>query len=154
VLCVSILLPAPPGGRIIRVWIFTVIPIVAAALAILCAVAPSTGRLIWLALAFSALSVVLSPVASGEWFYQRTEQPAYDAAVARGDFTSFDDFLAQHDPHRPQRMIAGSMALLAVLSLLALLRHWAPRRRIPATLSAAVSATVVVAAVTSIFLVR
>lgn len=135
-------------------WIFTAVPIVTAALAILCAILPSAGRLIWVTLAFAVLSVVLTPMASGEWFYQRTEESAYDAAVASGQFTSFDDFLARHDPHRPQRMIAGSLALLVALSVLALLRHRARRGGVSNVLTALTSAGVVAVAVASVFLVR
>ncbi len=145
-----------------RVWIFTVIPIVTAALAILCAVLPATGRLIWVALAFAVLNIVLTPLASGEWFYQRAEEQAYDAAVTSGQFTTFDNLIARHDPHRPQRMIAVSVALLAALLMLALVRHRAskgnaskgnaskgnaPKGNAPKALSLAVSVTVVAVAV-------
>jgi len=140
-----------------RVWIFTVIPIVTAALAILCAVLPATGRLIWVALAFAVLNIVLTPLASGEWFYQRAEEQAYDAAVTSGQFTTFDNLIARHDPHRPQRMIAVSVALLAALLMLALVRHRASKGNAskgnaskgnaPKALSLAVSVTVVAVAV-------
>ena len=146
-----------------RVWIFTVIPIVTAALAILCAVLPATGRLIWVALAFAVLNIVLTPLASGEWFYQRAEEQAYDAAVTSGQFTTFDNLIARHDPHRPQRMIAVSVALLAALLMLALVRHRAskssaskgnaPKGNAPKALSLAVSVTVVTVAVAAAVLV-
>ena len=144
-------------------WIFTVIPIVTAALAILCAVLPATGRLIWVAVAFAVLNIVLTPLASGEWFYQRAEEQAYDAAVTSGQFTTFDNLIARHDPHRLQRMIAVSVALLAALLMLALVRHRASKSsaskgsaskgNAPKALSLAVSVTVVTVAVAAAVLV-
>jgi len=130
-----------------RVWIFTVIPIVTAALAILCAVLPATGRLTWVPLPFPLLNIVLTPLASGEWFYQRAEEQAYDAAVTSGQFTTFDNLIARHDPHRPQRMIAVSVALLVALSMLALVRRRVSQGNAAKALSLTVSVTVVAVAV-------
>lgn len=113
------------------------VPMLTAVLGIACALRPSARRLLWPTLALAAANVVLTPLTSGEWFYQRAEDPAYEQAVARGDFAAYDQLLRGHDPHLHPRMVAMAVALLVSLVVLGVLR----RRGV----SPAVSALAVVA---------
>lgn len=100
---------------------FAVLPLLTAALAIGCALWPPARRFVWIALALAVLNVVLTPLTSGEWFYQRVEESAYRQAVVSGKFTDFDGMLAGHDPTRLRRMLVLSGGLLASLLVLAVL---------------------------------
>lgn len=102
--------------------IFAALPILTAVLAIGIALWPPARRFIWPVAALAAINVILTPLTSGEWFYQRTEDASYEQAVAKGDFTAFDRLLTQHDPHLSPRMIAMAVALLIALVGLAVLR--------------------------------
>ncbi len=75
----------------------------------------------WLALALAVLNLVLTPLTSGEWFYQRVEESAYRQAVVSGKFTDFDGMLAEHDPTLLRRMLVLGGGLLASLLALAVL---------------------------------
>ena len=83
---------------------------------------PAARRLVWPAVALAAANVVLTPLTSGEWFYQRAEDASYARAVADGDFGGFDRLMGGHDPHLLPRMAAMAVALLAALVVVALLR--------------------------------
>ncbi len=103
--------------------LLAVLPILTALLAVVCALRPESRRAVRLAVAVAVVNVVLTPLSSGEWFYQREEDAAYDRAVAKGDFTAFDHLLAQHDPQLQPRMIALAVVLLVSLVGLAALKH-------------------------------
>ena len=104
------------------VRLLAVLPILTAALAAGCALWPAARRVVWPVVALAAINVVLTPLTSGEWFYQRQEGASYDRAVAGGDFTAFDRQLLQHDPHLQPRMTVIAVALLVCLVVLAVLR--------------------------------
>ena len=98
-------------------------------------------------LALAVLNVVLTPLTSGEWFYQRAENSAYEQAVARGDFTAFQDLLDRHDPHLLPRMVTLAAVLLVSVALLAVLHFRADRGKpASAVTSAIVAGTVLLAA--------
>lgn len=103
-----------------------VLPILTALLAVVCVLRPASGRAVRLAVAVAVGNIMVTPLSSGEWFYQRAEDAAYDRAVAEGDFAAFDRLLAQHDPQLQPRMIALAVVLLVSLVGLAVLQH---RRR-------------------------
>ena len=92
-------------------------------LAAACALLPAAHRLVWPLLALAVLNVVLSPITSGERFYQSAEIPDYRQAVATGDFTTFRELLARHDPYLQPKMIAIAVVLMIAVAALALLRH-------------------------------
>lgn len=128
-----------------------ILPILTAALAVACAVRPAAHRLIWPTVALAAINVVLTPLTSGEWFYQRAEDPSYETAVARGDFASFDDLLSRHDPHLHPRMVGMSVALLLAVAVLGLLRSRAARGQgVPAVALTTATGAVLLAALVSI----
>ena len=100
-----------------------ILPALTAVVTVACAVWPAAGRLVWLALALGVVNVALTPFASGEWFYQRSEASAFRDAVTRGDFTSFDDMMSRHDPHRLRTTVVIAVSLLAAICGLALVRY-------------------------------
>lgn len=104
-------------------WIIVGLPMLTVLLAAVCALVPAARRLVWPLLALAALNVVLSPVTSGEWFYQRAEIPDYRQAVASGDFTVFGKLLGGHDPYLQPKMVAIAVVLLIAVAVLALLQH-------------------------------
>jgi membrane protein YdbS with pleckstrin-like domain len=86
-----------------------------ALLAMLCAVWPAArARLVWLVLAFAAVTLVLTPLttSAGNWLYNQQPQPS--------------DILITH-ANRGQWMILFSAALLIVAIALAVL-HWLESR--------------------------
>jgi hypothetical protein len=86
-----------------------------ALLAMLCAVWPAARRrLVWLVLAFAAVTLVLTPLttSAGDWLFNQQPQPS--------------DILITH-ANRGQWMILFSGALLVVAIALAVL-HWAESR--------------------------
>lgn len=104
-------------------WIIVGLPMLTVLLAAVCALVPGARRLVWPVLALAALNVVLSPITSGEWFYQRAEIPDYRQAVASGDFTTFGELLGRHDPYLQTKMIATAVVLMIAVFVLALLQH-------------------------------
>jgi uncharacterized membrane protein len=104
------------------VRLLAVLPILTAALAVAVALLPAARRLVWPAVVLAAANVVLTPLTSGEWFYQHAEDASYARAVADGDFTGFDRLMAGHDPHLLPRMAAMAVALLVALVGVAVLR--------------------------------
>lgn len=102
--------------------LLAVLPILTAALAAACTLWPAAHRVIWPVVALAALNVILTPLTSGEWFYQRQEDASYDRAVAGGDFAAFDRQLVRHDPSLQPRMTAIAVGLLVALVVLAMLR--------------------------------
>jgi hypothetical protein len=104
------------------VRLLAVLPILTAALAVAVVLLPAARRLVWPAVVLAAANVVLTPLSSGEWFYQRAEDASYDRAVADGDFGGFDRLMVGHDPHLLPRMAAMAVALLVALVGVAVLR--------------------------------
>ena len=92
-------------------------------LAVACALVPAAHRLVWPLLALAAVNVVLSPITSGERFYQSAEIPDYRKAVETGDFTTFRELLGRHDPYLQPKMIAISVVLMIAVAVLALQQH-------------------------------
>lgn len=131
-------------------WVLVVsLPILTALLASACVLWPGGRRLIGPALVLAVLCVVLAPVTSGEWFYQQAEMPDYDQAVARGDFTTLENLVRRHDPHLMPRMIGIAGALLACLSLWAVLAFRADRGKpTPGPTRAVATGLVLLAALT------
>ena len=125
----------------------TALPLLTAVLSVGCVVRPGSGRLIVPVLGLAVLNLVLTPLTSGEWFYQRAEIPGYDEAVAHGDFSAYRDLVGRHDPHLLPRMIGAAGALFATLALWAVLqrrsRHGRPAS---ATVSAIAGGAVLLAA--------
>ena len=114
------------------------LPALTAVLAIVCGLRPSARRTLWFALGLAALTLVLTPLTSGEWFYQRAEQPAFADAVARADYSALENLHGRHDPLRLHKMIALAAALLAAVSSLVVVRHRAPRFGMPVSTAAVV----------------
>lgn len=104
-----------------------VLPILTALAAVCCVLLPAARRFVWPVVALAAVNVVATPLTSGEWFYQRTEDAAYEQAVARGDFDAFDRLLAGHDPHLQPRMMAMAVGLLVALAAFGVVRVRARR---------------------------
>lgn len=119
-----------------------ILPALTAIVAMICAVRPASRRLLWFALAVAAVNILATPFTSGEWFYQRAETPAFQEAVTRGDFTSFDDMMSRRDPHRLQKTVAVALGLFGSLCLLALVRFRSSRGAVSPRISTA--ATVLV----------
>ena len=99
-------------------------------LAAACALVPAARRLVWPLLALAALNVVLSPITSGERFYQSAEIPDYRKAVETGDFTTFRELLSRHDPYLQPKMIAIAVVLMIAVAVLALLQYREKRGRV------------------------
>jgi hypothetical protein len=104
-------------------WIIVGLPMLTVLLAAAFALVPAAHRLVWPLLALAALNVALSPITSGEWFYQRSETSDYQQAVMTGDFTTFRDLLGRHDPYLQPKMIAIAVVLMVAVAILALMRH-------------------------------
>ncbi len=104
-------------------WIVVGLPVLTVLLAAACALVPAARRWVWPLLALAALNVVLSPITSGERFYQSAEIPDYRRAVETGDFTTFRELLGRHDPYLEPKMIAIAVVLMIAVAALALLRH-------------------------------
>jgi hypothetical protein len=104
-------------------WIIVGLPMLTVLLAAAVALVPAAHRLVWPLLALAALNVALSPITSGEWFYQRSETPDYRQAVVTGDFTTFRELLGRHDPSLQPKMIAIAVVLMVAVAMLALMRH-------------------------------
>lgn len=102
--------------------ILTVLPLLTALLTVWCALWSPPRRFLWPVVGLAAVNVILTPLTSGEWFYQRVEDASYEQAVAGGDFTGFDRLLAHHDPHLNPRMVAMAVALLVSFVGLVMLR--------------------------------
>lgn len=102
--------------------ILAVLPLLTAVLTVWCALWPPPRRFLWPVVGLAAVNVILTPLTSGEWFYQRVEDASYEQAVASGDFAGFDRLLAHHDPHLHPRMVAMAVALLVSFVGLAMLR--------------------------------
>ncbi|MFM9032846.1 MAG: hypothetical protein ACKOQ4_00895 [Mycobacterium sp.] len=123
------------------------LPLLTAVLACVCVLRPGWRRMHVPVLGLAVLNLVLTPLTSGEWFYQRAEIPDYDQAIARGDFTSYQDLLGRHDPRLLPRMIGIAAALLASLAVWAVLRLRGARGRPVSAPASAVSAGAVVLSV-------
>jgi hypothetical protein len=136
------------GSTLGRVQILAGLPVVTAVLAVVCTVVPAARRLVWPVVALAAVNIMLTPLTSGEWFYQRTEDASYEQAVATGDFTAFDRLSAGHDPHLFPRMVGIAVALLVALIGWGLLQRRGDKPA--AATRAAVAGLVVAAAVVSI----
>ena len=109
-------------------------------LAAACARVPAARRLVWPLLALAALNVVLSPITSGERFYQSAEIPDYRKAVETGDFTTFRELLGRHDPYLQPKLIAIAVVRLSAVAVLALLQHREQRGKVtPAVARTAVA---------------
>ncbi len=119
-----------------------ILPALTAIVAMICAVRPASRRLLWFALAVAAVNIMATPFTSGEWFYQRAETPAFQEAVTKGDFTSFDDMMSRRDPHRLQKTVAVALGLFGSLCLLALVRFRSSRGAVSARISTAVTVLV------------
>lgn len=127
------------------------LPLVTSGVAIICSLWAPARRWLWAAVALAAVNVVLTPLSSGEWSYQRAEDPAYERAVAGGDFTPFSDLVDQHDPQLVRRMLVTAMVLLLALVGLAVLRTRANRgAQSPVAATAIATAGVVLAAVATL----
>lgn len=119
------------------VWIIAVLPILTAVSAIVCALWRPARRLVWVVLAVAAINLMLTPLTSGELFYQRAEIPDYQQAVASGDFTAFNELLARHDPHLQFKMFAIAVGLLLSVALLAAVQFRSARgKTVPLAFSA------------------
>jgi hypothetical protein len=131
------------------VRLLAVLPILTAVVAVAVVLRPAARRFVWPAVAVAAANVVLTPLSSGEWFYQRTEDAFYDRAVSGGDFAGFDRLMAGHDPHLLPRMAAMAVALLVALVGVAVLQSRANggARVAAATWAVAVGVVVLAAAV-------
>ena len=114
------------------------LPVLTAVLAIVCGLRPGARKLLWFALGVAALTVVLTPLTSGEWFYQRAEEPVFADAVARADYSALENLRNRHDPQRLHKMIALAATLLTAVSSLAVARHRAPRFGMPVSIAAVV----------------
>lgn len=114
------------GFTLSRVRVLAVLPMLTAVAAMVCALWAPARRFSWLLVALAAVNVIMTPLTSGEWFYQRAEDASYQQSVAKGDFGAFDRLLGQHDPHLQPRMIAMAVVLLIALVGLAVL-HGASR---------------------------
>ena len=119
-----------------------ILPALTAIVAMICALRPTSRRLLWLALAVAAVNVMATPSTSGEWFYQRAETPAFQDAVIKGDFTSFDDMMIRRDPYRLQKTVAVALGLFGSLCLLALVRFRSSRGAVSPRISTAVTVLV------------
>ena len=119
-----------------------ILPAVTAIVAIICALRPTDRRLLWVGLGLAAVNIMLTPFTSGEWFYQRAETPAFDEAVIKGDFTSFDDMMIRRDPDRLQKTAAVALGLFGSLCLLALVRFRSSRGAVSPRTSTAVTVLV------------
>ena len=119
-----------------------ILPALTAIVAMICALRPTSRRLLWLALAVAAVNVMATPFTSGEWFYQRAETPAFQDAVIKGDFTSFDDMMIRRDPYRLQKTVAVALGLFGSLCLLALVRLRSSRGAVSPRISTAVTVLV------------
>ena len=119
-----------------------ILPALTAVVAMICALRPTSRRLLWLALAVAAVNVMATPFTSGEWFYQRAETPAFQDAVIKGDFTSFDDMMIRRDPYRLQKTVAVALGLFGSLCLLALVRFRSSRGAVSPRISTAVTVLV------------
>ena len=128
------------------------IPMLTAALAVVCVLRRPDRRWLWAVAALAAVNVALTPFSSGEWFYQRREEASYQQAVATGDFTGFHDLLSRHDPHLLPRMMALAAALMVSLAVFAVLAVRADRDR-PASraVSAIVAGSVLLPAAATLF---
>lgn len=111
-------------------WIIVGLPMLTVLLAAAFALVPAAHRLVWPLLALAALNVALSPITSGEWFYQRSEARDYQQAVVTGDFTTFRDLLGRHDPYLQPKMIAIAVVLMVAVAILALMRHREQRGKV------------------------
>ena len=120
-------------------WIIVGLPMLTVLLAAAFALVPAAHRLVWPLLALAALNVVLSPITSGEWFYQRAETPDYRQAIATGDFTTFRELLGRHDPYLQPKMIAIAVVLMITVAILALVQHHGQRDK-PAPAGARIGA--------------
>lgn len=126
------------------------LPVVTAALAAVCVLRPAARRFIGPVVALAAVNVVLTPLTSGEWFYQREEDSSYEQAVTKGDFAAFDRLVGQHDPHLQPRMVAIAVVLLVALAVVAVLHARAGRgHRVSTTTSAVAGGAVLLAAAAS-----
>jgi|LakMenEpi03Aug12_release.lakeMendotaPanAssembly.Ray.scaffolds.fasta_scaffold241346_2 hypothetical protein len=134
--------------NLMRVRLLAVLPILTAVLAIAVVLLPAARRFVWPVVVLAAANVVLTPLTSGEWFYQRTEDASYARAVADGDFTGFDRLMAGHDPHLLPRMAAMAVALLVALVGVAVLRARANGGASVSTATWAAAAGVVLLAAT------
>jgi hypothetical protein len=143
-----------PGGQSYSdsVRILAVLPILTAFTAVWCAMWPTARRFVWPVLALAAINVILTPLTSGEWAYQRVEDASYEQAVAKGDFSGFGRLLAHHDPHLHPRMVAMAVVLLVSLAGLAMLqvRRSGGARTSPALSRGAVGFVLLAAAVTAV----
>ena len=79
-------------------------------------------------------------VAAGPPARQRAEIPDYQEAVASGDFTTFHELVARHDPHLQVKMFAIAAGLLISVALLAAMQFRSVRGK---PVSVALSAGVV-----------
>lgn len=105
----------------------------------------------WPVVALAAVNVMVTPLTSGEWFYQRTEDGSYQEAVAKGDFTAFDRLIADHDPHLLPRMIAIAVSLLVPLVGLAVLQgHGRRGERAAAATRTVITVAVLAAALATV----
>ena len=118
-------------------WIVVGLPILTVLVAAACALVPAAHRLVWPVLALAVLNVVLSPITSGERFYQSAEIPDYRQAVASGDFTTFRELLGRHDPYLQPKMIAIAVVLMIAVAVLALLRYREQRGKATPTVARA-----------------
>lgn len=91
------------------------IPAVVAVLALVWAFWAPARRYAWQMLVVAVLNIALTPLTSGVWFFHRAEKSTYADGLKNGDFTAYQNLVAQHDPH-----LAGRMATIAVFLLFGL----------------------------------
>ena len=133
-------------------WIVAGLPALTALAALLCALWRPARPFAWLVLLLAVVNLFLSPLTSGEWFYQRMEIPDYRQAVASGDFTTLRELLAHHDPYLQTKMIAIAAGLLLSVAGLAAVQYLiSVGKTVPVSISRGAVAVVVAVVAGTLF---
>ena len=133
-------------------WIVAGLPTLTALAALLCALWRPARRFVWLVLLLAVVNLLLAPLTSGEWFYQRMEIPDYQQAVASGNFTTFRELVGHHDPNLQTKMMAIAAGLLLSLAGLAAVQYLKTRgKAVPVPISGGAVAVVVLVAAATLF---
>ena len=133
-------------------WIVAGLPTLTALAALLCALWRPARPFAWLVLIVGVVNLFLSPLTSGEWFYQRMEIPDYQQAVTSGDFTRFRALMSHHDPYLQTKMMAIAAGLVLSVAVLAAVQYLTSRgKTIPISVSRGAVALVVAVAAGTLF---
>ena len=100
---------------------------------------PPARILLWGVLALAVVNLAMTPLTSGEWFYQRAEIPAYQEAIISADFRALDELTGRHDSSRRHKMIAIAAGLLVAIAALASVQLRANRDALGARVSVGVA---------------